>query len=286
VTTEPAARDWWLVLEPIHAVVYFDDGCRQSMDDVGMRGFWMGYFAGRAAPLGAVGSEVVAATFFNFDPEMVRRAIPDAWSRADPARIWAARRAGAARALRRLVPDAEDGAVRALPVLDRLVDGAVGAGRPLFAATRASGVPEDPVEALWQACTCLREHRGDGHVAALTASGLDGVEALVLFAASEGLPDDLFLRSRGWTGSAWSEAGARLRDRGLLDGAALSGDGAALRREVEAMTDRQAARTFRAVDGGQRQELIGALRPMAAAVLAGGIIPFPNPMGLPGPPVA
>jgi hypothetical protein len=279
----PTARDWWLLLEPLHAVVYFDDGCRRSMDEVGMRGFWMGYFAGRAAPMGPVGPEVVGATFFNFHPDLVRRAVPDAWSFADPGRIWAARRYGAAGTLRRCVPDIEAGAARAVPLLSRLVDGAVGAGRPLFAATRATGAPDDPVEALWHACTCLREHRGDGHVAALTASGLDGAEALVLFAASEGLPDDLFIRSRGWSASEWAQAGERLARRGLLDDSGLTTGGAGLRRDIEAMTDRQAARPFGSLDDRMLHELADTLRPMAAAVHGAGIIGYPNPMGLPEP---
>ncbi len=279
----PTPRDWWLLLEPIHAVVYFDDGCRQAMDEVGMRGFWMGYFAGRAAPMGPVGPGLVEATFFNFHPDLVRRAIPDAWSYAEPERIWAARQAGAARTLRRVVPDIESGAARAVPLLRPLVDGAVDAGRPLFAATRATDVPDDPVEALWHACTCLREHRGDGHVAALTASGVDGVEALVLFAASEGLPHDLFIRARGWSESEWAQARRRLARRGLLDESGLTTGGAGLRSEIEAMTDRQAARPFGSLDGRVLGELAETLRPMAAAVNRAGIINYPNPMGLPEP---
>ncbi|MGD0882934.1 MAG: hypothetical protein ABSB09_15330 [Acidimicrobiales bacterium] len=280
----PAAREWWLLVEPLHAVVYFDDGCRQAMDEVGMRGFWMGYFAGRAAPMGPVGPDMVGATFFNFHPERVRRAIPDAWSYAEPQRIWAARRAGAARALRRVVPDIEAGAARALPLLGQLVDSAVGAGRPLFAATRAVGAPDDPVEALWHACTCLREHRGDGHVAALTASDVDGIEALVLFAASEGLPEGLFLDSRGWSAAEWSAAGERLARRGLLDDSGITADGAGLRRDIEAVTDRQAARPFGSLDDRTLAELADMLRPMVASVFEAGIIDVPNPMGLPGPP--
>ncbi len=196
----PAPRDWWLAFEPVHAVVYFDDGCRADLADLGLRGFWTGYFAGRAAPLGPVGPEVVTATFSNFAPDMVARSLPDAWSVAGPDRVWAARRRGAAAALRRIDPGVDGSSVRAVPHLARVVDAAPAAGRPLFAAIRATGWPDDPVEALWHACTCLREHRGDGHVAALTASGLDGVEALVLLAESEGLPADLLRSARGLVG--------------------------------------------------------------------------------------
>jgi hypothetical protein len=279
----PGARDWWLVLEPVHAVVYFDEGCRASMAEVGLRGFWMGYFAGRAAPFGAVGPEVVAATFFNFHPEMVGRALPDAWALADPDRVWAARRAGAAAALRRMAPDAGDRARRTLPQLERAVAAAPSAGRALFAATRATGWPDDPVEALWYAATCLREHRGDGHVAALTASGLDGVEALVLFAASEGLPDELFLAARGWSEEEWAGAVGRLRARGLLATRGISAEGRQLRRSVEAMTDDQAERAYAVLDATEARELVDVLVPLTRAVHASGVIAYPNPMGLPAP---
>jgi len=279
----PGARDWWRVLEPIHAVVYFDEGCRASMRDIGLRGFWMGYFAGRAAPLGPVGPAVVAATFFNFAPDMVARAVPDAWALADPGLVRTARRAGAAAALRRIDPEVEAHAAPALPPLVRAVDSASGAGRPLFAATRASGWPDDPVEALWHACSCLREHRGDGHVAALTASGLDACEALVLFAASEELPEALFRAARGWSADEWGAAAARLTERGLLQGTTPTAEGVQLRLSVEAMTDHQAARPFDSLDDGSRRTLFDALAPVTAAVHDSGVIAYPNPMGLPAP---
>ena len=279
----PGARDWWLVLEPVHAVVYFDEGCRESMADVGLRGFWRGYFAGRSAPLGPVGPEVVAAAFFNFRPEMVGRALPGAWALAEPGRVWAARRAGAAAALRRMAPDVAERARRALPLLERAVAAAPSAGRALFAATRATGWPDDPVEALWHAATCLREHRGDGHVAALTASGLDGVEALVLFAASEGLPDELFLAARGWSEEEWAGAAGRLRARGLLAARGISTDGRQLRRSVEAMTDHQAERAYSGLDAPEARELVDVLVPVTRAVHTSGVIAYPNPMGLPAP---
>lgn len=281
--TEPTARDWWLALEPVHAVVYFDEGCRRSMADLGLRGFWMGYFAGRAAPLGPVGPELVAALFSNFAPGMVAHALPDAWAIADPGRVWEARRAGAAALLRNVAPDVAGTAERTLPALTRAVAAASGAGRALFAATRATGCPDDPVEALWWACTCLREHRGDGHVAALTASGLDGVEALVLFAASEVLPGGMFRSARGWSEDEWADADGRLRSRGLLGPDGISPEGIRLRRSVEVATDLQAALPFRALGDRERREAVDALDPIGRAIRAAGVIPYPNPMGLPEP---
>ncbi|MFQ6231024.1 helix-turn-helix domain-containing protein, partial [Nocardia sp. NPDC002869] len=60
------ARQAWRLLEPLHAVTYFSPEPLQALKAAGYRGFWMGYFAGRAAPLGAAGPEVVHALFYNF----------------------------------------------------------------------------------------------------------------------------------------------------------------------------------------------------------------------------
>jgi hypothetical protein len=281
--TGPTARDLWHALEPVHAVVYFDEGCRASMTDLGLPGFWSGYFAGRAAPLGPVGPDVVAAIFCTFAPAMVARALPDAWAVAAPGRVWEARRAGAAAALRRVDRGVDERAAVLLPSLARAVRAAPEAGRPLFAATRAAGWPDDPVEALWHACTCLREHRGDGHVAALTASGLNGCEALVLFAASEGLPEAMFLSARGWSADEWAAAAAALTAGGLLDAGGISVDGARLRSSVEAMTDHQAERVTGPWSEAERRDVLDGLRPLGAAIHAAGVIAYPNPMGLPEP---
>ena len=49
------ARAMWTLYEPIHAITYFAAGARAEFEAAGLRGFWRGYFAGRAAPLGLVG---------------------------------------------------------------------------------------------------------------------------------------------------------------------------------------------------------------------------------------
>src|SRR4051794_33253275 len=151
----------------------------------------MGYFGFRAAPLGRVGPGVVGAVCGNFAPTMVQRAIPDAWTFADPGDLIHARARAAAAALRGATAEAEAVADDVLPQLRAAVATCRAEGHALFAANAALGDREDPLEALWQACTCIREHRGDGHVAALVAGGLDGLEAHVLFAADTGVPPDL-----------------------------------------------------------------------------------------------
>lgn len=276
------ARNAWLRVETIHAVTYFAVESTEAATEAGLAGFWAGYFGFRAAPLGRVGAGVVEATFFNFAPAFVQRWVPDVWRAARPEELLAARAGSASAALRRVAPAVTEVAPRVAQTLSTVVGAAVAAGRPLFAANRLLALPNEPVAALWQLCTCLREHRGDGHVAALTAAGLDGIEAHVLIALEQGnSPEDL-QRTRGWSADDWSAAVERCRDRGLVasDGS-LSAAGRALRAEVEATTDRLAAAPFAVLDSAFRDRLIDALDPVARAIAASGTIRYPNPMGLP-----
>jgi hypothetical protein len=279
----PSSRALWRRFEAVHAVTYFAAECRDRLTAAGLRGFWMGYFAARAAPLGAVGPSVVSATFYNFHPSKVRRAIPDAWTCAPPQTVLSARREGAAAVLRRILPSVDEDAETLVPLIGRVVEAADSSGRVLFAANRDLDTVHDPVEALWQACTSLREHRGDGHVAALVAHGLDGCEALVSIAAAEGIPGELFRSSRGWSLDEWESARLRLERRGLFDRDGLSRSGVAQRETVERTTDRLAGAPFAALSGGDYLTLADGLDRVARAVTEIGVIPFPNPIGLPAP---
>ncbi|MHB8499180.1 MAG: SCO6745 family protein [Acidimicrobiales bacterium] len=280
------ARTIWHYLEMVNAVTYFAPECRQAARELGLKGFWMGYFGCRAAPLGPVGAAVVEATFFNFEPSRVRRAIPDAWSFAEPTDVVEARSTAAAAALRRLLTHegAADLARRTLPVLDSSIASGDPGGRPLFAANRDVRRPDDPVAALWQAATALREHRGDSHVCLLAAAGLAGCEVHVLFAACAGITPSVFQDSRGWSPADWRKAVQRLRNRKLLDDADLAtAEGLRLHQSIERHTDELAGAPFRRVGDRLVEGLIDDLRPAARRIAATGQIPFPNPMGLPRP---
>ena len=255
------------------------------MDGLGFRGFWMGYFAGRAAPFGAVGPDLVTATFFNFHPSRAARVLPDAWGlrvtrrrlgHADPRGGVHAAPGRSRRWRRRPGP--------CVPGLRRLLDGVPAAGRPLFAATRAQGEPDDPVEALWYWCTCLREHRGDGHVAALTTAGLDGCEALVLFAAAGGPAGR---SAAAVAGVVRGRVGLRRRAPGAARPARRRGGdtpaGDELRRWVEATTDDLAGMVTGRVQGADAEALHRGLSAVAGAVRSAGVLTYPNPMGLPEP---
>ena len=141
----PEPRALWRGFEPVHAVTYFAPECRDGFRAIGLRRFWMGYFAGRAAPLGQVGPSVVSAIFFNFHESMVRRSIPEAWEHADCPAILRARRAAAATALRRILPSVEERALELAPLCRRVVESADGSGRPLFSANRDSESQKIPL---------------------------------------------------------------------------------------------------------------------------------------------
>ena len=278
------ARRAWTLFEPIHAIVYFAPESTDHYKAAGLRGGWMGYFASRSAPMGAVGAEVVTAVFHNFRPSMVARAIPDAWHFSSPERVLEARLAVADAALRRLwgteadSDDIAEAAVLALQVATCLHAD----GRPLYAAHAGLPVPEAAHLQLWHACTLLREHRFDGHIAALTVAGLSGLEALVTArAAGPGMDPATIQRMRGWTEEECEATARLLCVRGLLDADnRLTAEGRVLRSSVEDTTDRLAEDAWDAFDGAQRDRLFDLLRRLATLLEHPDGIRYPNPIGV------
>lgn len=278
------ARRAWTHFEPIHAVAYFAPEARAQFQAAGLRGGWMGYFASRSAPMGAVGPEVVAAVFHNFHPAMVARAIPDAWRYSSPEAVLSARLAGVDGVLTRFwgedvqSPEVAEAAELALDAASYLRPH----GRPLFAGHAGLAVPAAPHLALWHACTLLREHRFDGHIAALTAHGLDGLDALITAVATGKGWDAAAMRGfRGWSEAEWRQGEDRLRERGLLDAAGeLTPAGAALRAAMEETTDRLAAEPWERLEAGRHERLLTLLRGLAARVEGEGGFIYPNPVGV------
>jgi hypothetical protein len=278
-----AGRRLWLSLETLHDVVYFAPEVRDVGISLGLRGFWMTYFAFRAAPLGPVGPAAVVAAFAGFHPEMVARALPDAWSRVSPQVCLAARAGVSADSLRQA--GADPAACRAAARLLAPVAAAADAtGRPLFAANAAVPLPDDPVAALWQVATTLREHRGDGHVAALVTAGVSGLQAHLLQVAAGRFSADMIRLARGWTEQDWADATGQLRKRGLLTGdaaPALTARGRALLTDIETRTDDAAwAGGLVALGEPAVDEVVSILGTSVAAVSASGVLPAINPTGL------
>jgi hypothetical protein len=285
----PPARQLWQLIEPYHALTYYVPESREAYEAVGLRGFWRGYFAGRAAPLGPVGPGVVIACFFGFHPAFVARALPSIWSMAEPATALQARLRGVDSAVRRVFADClgDPAFARSAELIRQVVERNAGsdiAGRPLFAANLELDWPSEPHLTLWHAATLLREHRGDGHVAALTIAGLDPCEAHASKVAASGAGPETIQPYRGWTDEDWAAATERLRARGWLDAEGrLTADGQAGRNQVEGDTDRLAIDPTERLQPDRADELFDLLGPITARLIDSGTIPYPNPIGVPFP---
>lgn len=276
---DQATRDahlMWTRFEPLHTVTYFASQAHTAFTEAGLRGFWRGYFAGRAAPLGPVGAAPVVASFFVFTPSMVERALPDVWTRITPEGALRARQDGAVAALRTVLgTDSPDGLAEIVTDLEAAVACLDPAGRVLGAANAALPTPDHPLARLWQAATTLREHRGDGHIATLVAAGVDGCEALAWRDARDGGTGER--EHRGWTDEQWAAARARLADRGWLaaDGS-LTEVGREERAAVERATDRAAAAPWRGLGARRTARLAERLAPLTSA--AGALLPPMHPI--------
>ncbi|MGY1696488.1 hypothetical protein ACI780_16420 [Geodermatophilus sp. SYSU D00814] len=282
MTSAGTARRLWALAEPLHAVTYFADETRSAAEEAGLTGFWATYFALRAAPLGPVGPEVVTATFYNFAPAFVARRVPDVWSAVTPAAALEARLAAVDAVVRRVLGEWADSAEAAeAAALARDAAEAVDLpGRPLAAANAGLPWPDMPHLVLWQAVTTLREHRGDGHNAALLQREVSGVAAHVLVAAAGRVDREWLQRARGWDDDAWDAAARELADRGWLDGAELSAEGLAMTTAIEADTDRLAVGPWRALGDTGCDRLAELLVPVRRAVVAAGLFPDRNPIGV------
>lgn len=271
------ARKTWRTVEPLHAMIYFAPEASESYARLGLRQE-SGYFASRSAPMGAVGADTIIATFFNFEPQLVRTAMSGVWATARPEAVLEARADAADASLRRMLGDAVDSPEmrRAADLARRAAERAAElcAGRPLFAGHAGLDWPEAPHLVVWHAQTQLREFRGDGHIAALVMHGLDPVEALVMHAASGDVPTGFLRATRGWPDAEWEAGVERLRRRGWVEAAdddgaapALSLSGAATRQAIEDATDQLAVLPYSALGEEACAELRTLARPFSRAVI-------------------
>ncbi|MFC4529267.1 SCO6745 family protein [Sphaerisporangium dianthi] len=278
------ARRMWHQLEPVHAPFWY---APEVFDEAAALGFpvttrWPSYFAWRSAPLGEASAELVAATFYSFSPRTVAEHVPAAWTVASPAKVLEARLRAVDRMYRTLLGgDAGAPGVAEAARLAREAAEAAGiGGRPLAAANAALPWPDEPHLVLWQAIGVLREHRGDGHIAALVTCDLDPCEALVSLAAVGGAPREAFA-ARGWTAQEWDAARDRLAARGLVgpDGTATE-QGHRLRDTVERITDDLAIEPWRAIGGDGAERLAELTTPLLVAALESGLLPAVNTLGI------
>ena len=275
------ARRTWRTVEPLHGMIYFSPEAHHEFGALGLEGR-MGYFGSRAAPMGAVPAEVVIATFFNFRPALVRSSIPEAWNRATPEAILAARLRGVDGALRRTLGDVVGSPelVEAAQLARRAAETATEhlEGRPLFAGHASLPWPDEPHLVLWHAQTLLREFRGDGHIAALVAAGLSGLEAAITHVATGDVPGAVLASTRAWPEDEWAAAVDDLRTRGILESGeplALTDLGRAQREWIEATTDVAAVAAYVPLGDAGCARLRALTRPWSRTVIDAGGLAIP-----------
>lgn len=275
MATATTARRMFELLEPICLVTYFADEANEELAALGHRTYWDGYFASRAAPLGRVPAQVVHAAFYSFAEGEAARHIPSAWETAPPEASFAAWRRGSAASVRRILGDelaGSPGLVRAADLTTKAATSAPTEGRVVYAGWRTLPVPSDPVTRLWHSATMLREHRGDGHVAALVAERIGGTEAHVLSALGMGIhPPESFGRIHHLPKERLAAVMDGLRERGLVDADGRFTDtGRETKQRIEALTDELAAPPYDALSPAELVELVAALEPITARMVAAG----------------
>src|SRR3954465_2530245 len=264
-------------VEPLHNHLYFAPEQDEHLTAVGLRPGRMCYFAGRAAPMGAVGPGVVAATFYNFSPSLIARHIPRAWTLATPEQVVAARFDAARASLTRLL-GREVAASPEVAELAGLLREACSVltpeGRPLYAGHADLAWPEEPLPPLWHGPTLLRQHRGDGHLAALLRAGLTGLEALVSHTVTgRGFTESGAKATRGYSDEDWAAATAALTGRGLLADGRLTAEGTALRASIEAETDAAAAAPWARLGADRTARVVERGKGLSARLAAAGAYP-------------
>lgn len=272
MTIDPVvARKTWRSAEPIHAAVYFAEEQAEVYGRLGLVGR-EGYFASRSAAMGPVGPEVVIATFYNFSPQAVRAGCAGVWQAATPDALQAARFRVVRRALDRVgveLSEAEVEEARAL--IDPVVADLDLAGKPLGAANAAVALPADPLVALWQQVTVLREWRGDVHIALLVANEIGPCDCMVLQVGTGRFPLSVTKATRQWDDEAWAAAVARLGARGWVDpDGAMTEAGMAERERIETDTDRLCAPIWTPVGDQGARRLTELLAPINVAMEAAG----------------
>ncbi|GAA2160387.1 hypothetical protein GCM10009727_73470 [Actinomadura napierensis] len=277
-------RKMWQLLEPVHAVLYY---APEAFEEAAALGYavderWPSYFPNRAAPLGAVDAKTVSDLFYSFNPDMVERYIAPAWRTATPEQVLTARRTAMDEVLRRILgerigsPELE----RAAQMARRVAEAADTSDRPMAAANAALPWPDEVHMVLWQAATILREHRGDGHIAALRSHDVGPAEALVSHAAVGAAPEEVFA-SRQWTDEQWNAARGRLAARGLIDGDGHATEvGVRLRASVEKCTDELAAGPWELLTADEVDELTDLLMPPVLDIVGTGLLPMQSTLGI------
>ena len=256
-------------VEPIATIGWWAQAAGDEFESAGLD-FFGGYVWGRAAALGpsAAASTIVAA-FGVFDAGLLGAVLDAAKPIASHAQILASRERGASAGLeaatRSIDTELVASSARRLRAAMEHVDEA---SRPLFGGLRSLPAPTGPHGALWRAAEMFREHRGDGHIAACVAAGLDQVEMNVLTELWLGYRLGEYSGTRGFAPDRLQLALASLVARGWVDGdGALTVDGREMREQIEHATDVSQQQVMAAL-GRDAGALIADLAGIGDAVVA------------------
>lgn len=222
----------------------------------------------RAAALGEPSAAVVVAAFGVFEPTFLADAYEAGRATASRADVLAARATGASEKLVEILGHNADIA-RVADALLAALDGVAGTARPLFSGLRETDLPSTPQGRLWRAADLVREHRGDGHLAACIAAGLAPVEMNVVTELWVGYPLRGYSPTRAYSPEAIDEAIEGLRFRGWLDGDGLSETGLKIRGDIESATDESQKELVSAL-GDDLEWVVGAASVLSTRVVEAG----------------
>jgi hypothetical protein len=225
-------------LEPLAMHAVWSPGTNAALSERGFD-FLGAYLCGRAAPLGAVPSAVVAAVFAVFEPGLVDGLWTAGRERIGLEELIEVRDRATGTSLREVLGEVagESEVVRVAEALEDAVAGLDATGRVLFAALRSRPRLADPYARLWRAADVVREHRGDSHVAACVAAGLDPVRMGVLSEVWVGYPVGEYSSTRAWPAERHAVAVAALEADGLLADGRITPAGQRFRDGIEEATD-------------------------------------------------
>ncbi|GHD24849.1 SCO6745 family protein [Streptomyces galbus] len=264
-----AVRQVSRAVSAAHQFIYFAPESAEEAAGLGVTDRGAAYLAFRSAAMGAVPWQVTLAAFYNFSPRAVR-AMAGVWDAAPPERWQAARFLAAGRAMRRVDVQLTEGHLaEARSLIDPVVAGADYAGKVLAAANASVVLPPDPLVALWQQITVVREWRGDAHLVVLADNGLGPCDCLVLHTATGRLPTALARATRQWDDEEWDAATARLVARGWLDSDGVVTDaGSAARERIEVETDRHCAALWAPIGSAGARRFASLIVPITDAFTA------------------
>jgi hypothetical protein len=266
-----AVREVSNAINATHRFIYFVPETFQEAAEFGVTDRMAAYFAFRSAAMGSVPWQVTLATFYNFAPRVVQT-MEGVWGAASPEQWQASRFVAVDRAMRRIGIDLTDEQVEeARALLDPVVAAADYAGKPLAAANASVELPAEPLAALWQQLTVLREWRGDAHLVVLADNHVGPCDCNVIHTATGGLPVSLVRATRKWNDEEWAAATQRLVARGWVneDGTATEA-GAAARERIEVETDELCDELWAPIGEAGALRLASLITPIDAAFVAAG----------------